>query len=186
MSRRGVEYSEEIAQRFLDMVQDGRTISHICDNEPDMPSRRTITRWFSTHPEFARRFDKAQQMQADVYFDKVIDTAEGRLDDEILASIKVTLPDGKIETPNSQRHMILAFREQRIRAYQYAAAKLKPRAYGDKQQMEISGNPDKPITTVTRIEIVAPQLQIAPPPPSALPVIEAKVTERERVNANPS
>lgn len=182
MSRRGVEYSEDIADRFLALVQDGRTVSSICETEPGMPNRRTITRWFTTQPEFAKRFDKAQQMQADVYFDKVIDTAEGRLDDEIIASMGVKKQG---ESPNSQRHMLLAFREQRIRAYQYAASKLKPRAYGDKQQMEISGNPDKPITTVTRIELVAPQLQLQAPTPTELPVIDVKIDQRERVNADP-
>lgn len=181
MSRRGVEYSEDVAQRFLDLVQEGRTVSSICETEPGMPNRRTITRWFTVHPEFSKRFDKAQEMQADVYFDKVVDTAEGRLDNEIMETMG---PKVANESPNSKRHMILAFREQRIRAYQYAAAKLKPRAYGDKQQMEVSGNPDRPITTVTRIELVAPQLQIAAPTPTQLPVIEAKVENSERVNVD--
>lgn len=155
MTKEAVPYSEDVAQRILEQVEEGRTMSSIC-SDPGMPNRRSVHVWLRTKVEFAKLYELAKERQGDVYFDKVIDVAEGRLDKQILDAMKVKTT--KDESPNSQRHMIVQLREQLIRAYQYAAAKRNPRNYGDKQQMEVVGNVSKTITNVTRIEIVAPQM----------------------------
>lgn len=155
MAARGdVTFSKDVCDRIIDEIQAGRTLSDIC-NDPGMPSRRSVSRWINQDADFEKRYESAKGIQADVLFEKIIDTAEGRLDDEI---IKGKAYKGKNESDNSRRHMIMQEREQRIRAYQFAISKLKPKKYGATQHVEISGNQDKPIQQVTRIELVAPQI----------------------------
>jgi hypothetical protein len=182
MARRGqVERTDDIIQRILDEVTDGRTLSSICD-DPGMPTRRTVSRWLTADPDFLKRYKIAEGIQADIWFEKVVDTAEGRHDDEILQSM---MTDNPLETANSKRHLLLQFRNQRIDAYKYAAGKIRPTKYGANQLIEVNSTVETKKTTVTRIELVAPEIDatgkamkvITDEVRKSLPIIDQKVLE---------
>src|SRR4051812_17208501 len=57
-----VDYSPEIADRFLLEVMSGRTMIDVC-SDPDMPHHATVNRWVATdHDGFAARYRSARQV----------------------------------------------------------------------------------------------------------------------------
>lgn len=147
-------YTVETAERILDAMVEGRMLVDICRAD-DMPARRTVLDWLNKYPDFKKKYDVAREMCADALFEQTISISRGHYDDEIIERQKGA---DKELSRGALRHVLLAEREQMIRTLQAAAGKLRPQKYGATQQIEISGNADKPVTTVTRIEIVAPQL----------------------------
>lgn len=175
-----VTYSPEVAERILDGLIEGRTLTSICST-PDMPDRRTVINWCQNVPEFAKRYDAANELKADFLFDEILDIADGRetvsQTDRIQSFLEAF--DTTDLSKGHGRTILIADRLMRIDARKYIVSKLRPRKYGQATQVEITGDPNKPITTITRIEIVAPQL--AGPAEKklieqqVLPAIEGKV-----------
>lgn len=76
----------------------------------------TVIRWMATNEEFARKCAQAREMQADVMDDKILDCAD--------ACTPETAHADKVK----------------ISAYQWRAEKLKPKKYGNKLDLEVSGD----------------------------------------------
>lgn len=108
---------------------DGKSMRQICD-EPGMPNRSTVLRWMEERPDFASKCARARELQADL------------MDDLVLEEAKTCTND------NAQAARV------RIAAYQWRAAKLAPKRYGDK--IAVGGADDLPaVQQVTQIQLVA-------------------------------
>ena len=103
------EYTEELADKICEGLMEGKSMVKICKS-PDMPSRSTILRWMNDLPEFEAKCARARLMQADLMDDLILDIAEN-CDEDNYQSSKVKLS-----------------------AYQWRAAKLAPKKYGEKLQ----------------------------------------------------
>lgn len=171
--KEAVGYSEEIAEAILDGLIEGRTLTQICSG-PSMPTRRTVINWTQNDPAFAKRYDQARELMADTLVDQILDIADGRDDEDEATRSKRFLDE--FDTTDLQkgtgRPIFIAERQMRIEARKYIAGKMKPRKYGAATQVEVVGDPTRPITTITRIEIVAPHL----------PGLAAKVIEHEPID----
>ena len=88
----------------------------------DMPDRGTVVRWLAEHPDFAAKYARAREAQADTMDDLILEEAE-KVTPETAAASRV-----------------------KIDAYKWRAAKLKPKVYGDKMQQEHSGEVGLTIT----------------------------------------
>lgn len=108
-------YSSEIAERIIEGLLDGKSLRRICEAD-DMPHRATILRWMGDDDEFATKCARAREMQADLMDDLILETADA----------------SKPETAASDR--------VKIAAYQWRAAKLQPKKYGDKLDLNHSGS----------------------------------------------
>lgn len=117
------DYSEELAERICLALIDGLSLAKICA-EDDMPHRSTVLRWLERHPEFAARYARARESQADFMDDMILDVAN--------ASTPETAAADRVK----------------IGAYQWRAAKLKPKKYGDRVLAEHTGPNGGPIQTV--------------------------------------
>lgn len=116
-------YTDEIADQICDRLQNGESLRQICRDE-SMPDRTTVYRWRGDRSEFATKYARAREAQGD-YMDDLIY-------DEALACT----------TENFQVARV------RIGAYQWRAAKLKPREYGERQSVELSGPEGAPLASV--------------------------------------
>ncbi len=130
-------FSAKVAQSILDRIAGGESLRRICADE-EYPSRQTVLRWLWGESEeanawgFVAKYARAREAQGDLMDDKILEEAE-------------------VATPDTA-----ALARVRIDAYKWRASKLKPKVYGDKQQLEHSGPGGDAIQTVTRIELVAP------------------------------
>jgi hypothetical protein len=101
------EYDEAVASVICDLIADGFSLRTICERE-DMPHRSTVLRWLDKYAGFAAIYARAREAQADA------------MDERILAVADASTS----ESANADRVKIMA--------YQWRAARLKPKVYGDK------------------------------------------------------
>jgi hypothetical protein len=113
-------YSAELADTIIDGITSGLSLRAICRAD-GMPDRATVFRWLEARPDFAAKYARAREFQAEANAEEIIDIA----DDE----------------DDAQRARV------RIDARKWVAAKLLPKRYGDKATVQHEGG-DKPIETV--------------------------------------
>lgn len=112
----------------------GESLVKICSDE-SMPNRVTVIRWMGKDEAFATKCARAREAQADLMDDKILDVAD-----------KCTA-----ETAQADR--------VKIAAYQWRAAKLAPKKYGERIVAEHMGKDGGPIQSETT-EIT---MKLAPP-----------------------
>ncbi|MEH6676146.1 hypothetical protein [Phenylobacterium sp.] len=125
-------YSEDIADEICGLLIEGLSLRKICDRD-DMPDRRTVMRWLDAHPDFAAKCARARELQADLMDDLILDTAEKTTSDNAAAA------------------------RVKIAAYQWRAAKLAPKKYGDASTLRHTGADGGPVqfANMTEAEIDA-------------------------------
>ena len=114
-------YSQKIADDICERLANGESLRRICLT-PNYPRQATVFRWLASHDEFREQYRVAREAQADTLADEIIDIADGKR-----AAYEGTDAD-------VQRDKLSVY------ARQWVAAKLKPRTYGDKTQLEHSGS----------------------------------------------
>ena len=148
-------YTQEKADEICKMLADGITLQTIC-TLPEMPDRQTVHNWMKSHPDFFDAYTYARQLQADSLAEQVIFEAMNSHD----------APIGRL----------------RMDALKWYASKLAPKKYGDKVEIEQTGNqnfkisfsvPDRD-TRDSLKELSAPIARIADAEP-----IEAEIVESE-------
>lgn len=104
----------EMEEAIINGLMDGYSLVQICKPNT-MPNRRTILRWMEDDEAFATRCARAREIQADLMDDKII-----QLIDEV-----------NVENASAMR--------VKLSALQWRASKLAPKKYGDKQEVEHTG-----------------------------------------------
>ena len=118
---RPTDYTLEMAATICGRLANGEALSAMC-REEDMPGLSTVYQWRAKHPEFAEMYARAREDQADTLADELVAVA----DDETI--------------PADSRRI-------RVDARKWAASKLKPRAYGDRLDMNHSGGVSVTLTS---------------------------------------
>jgi len=108
-------FTEELADEIFERIASGESMRMICESE-NMPHRSTVIRWMADNKDFATKCARAREFQSDVMDDLILDTAN--------ACTSETAQADKVK----------------IAAYQWRASKLAPKKYGDKLELEHSGN----------------------------------------------
>jgi hypothetical protein len=150
-----VEYTPETAKEICKMLEAGLTLTQICQI-PEMPHISTVYDWQDAFPDFAENYARARARQADTLANRVLDEAMNSHD----------APIGRL----------------RMDALKWYASKLAPKKYGDKVEIEQTGNqnfkisfsvPDRD-TRDSLKELAAPVARIQGAEP-----IEAEIVESE-------
>lgn len=110
------KYTEKLAIEILSSLGMGNSLAKTCRQE-NMPSFQSVYTWLKKYPDFLEDYTRAKDDSADANADKIDEIAEG-----VLA--------GEFEPANARTA---------IDAYKWSAAHKKPKKYGDKQQIEHSG-----------------------------------------------
>lgn len=110
---------------------------------PDMPNSSTIKAWRKTHSEFSAWYFEAKSFQAQLLVEEI---------DELLPSEIRYYHDAqgneRIDAPSAA--MIIA----KINNRKWTAARLAPKVYGDKQQIDVSS----PADTLNKIQALVADL----------------------------
>jgi hypothetical protein len=125
------DYSQEIADTICERIGDGESLRRICSEE-DMPNKATVFRWLAAHTEFSDQYARAREAQADTLFDEVLAIA----DTPMLGEKTKIGSDGKTETTTGD---MIEHRRLQVDARKWMAGKLRPKKYGDKLDVEHSG-----------------------------------------------
>ena len=109
--------TEAVAAAICQKLADGESLIAICRN-PAMPSRSTVHRWIREEDAFRERYVRAREDQADALADQVLEIADAAAGENRSASAA----------------------KLRIEARRWAAAKLKPRRYGERAGQDGAGD----------------------------------------------
>ena len=130
------EYTEEVAQEICERLSEGEGLVSIT-NDPHMPGQTTVYGWLFKRPEFAERYTRAREEQADTLADQILTIA-----DETPETVPIRDKEGNVIEIKIDSGYV-AWQKQRIEARKWTAAKFRPKRYGDK--VAIGGDPDNPI-----------------------------------------
>ena len=108
-------YSEEIADRIVERLQ-SLSLRQICEQFDDVPDRSTIHRWQDANPDFATKCARASKRHAQT----VLDSVQNEL---LTAKTKEAAYVAGVKMSHAQ----------------WYASKLEPKQYGDKLDLNHSG-----------------------------------------------
>lgn len=110
-------YSKELIERICEQVSNGKSLRAVC-RAKDMPSMSTVMAWLSENDEFSEQYRKAIEQREDFHFEEMMEIA-----DKVL--------------PESAE---VAKAKLQIDTRKWVLSRMNPKKYGDKQQMEHSGD----------------------------------------------
>lgn len=106
-SGRPTDYSPELASRICIGLIEGKSLRNICKG-PEFPDRTTVLYWLERYPDFASKYARARELQADFLDEEIMERAE-----------KATVADWQLA-------------RLQITTMQWRASKLAPKKYGDR------------------------------------------------------
>lgn len=121
-------YTEELGQRICELLCEGKTLTRICKENPNLPSDRTVRRWAldAEHP-FSPQYTRAREIGYHKMADETVDIADDGTND-------VTTNDGKMVVNTD----VIARSRLRVDTRKWLLSKALPKIYGDK--LELSGS----------------------------------------------
>lgn len=120
-----VKFSDKLFDRICERIAQGESLVAVC-KDAEMPDYSSVMRWLDSRPELRETYARARESQADFLADEMLDVARN-------SSNETYQPD-----------------RLRVDALKWRAAKLRPRVYGDKQDLNVSGGVT--IQVVTGVE----------------------------------
>jgi len=122
-------YNNHIATVICIRIAEGESLNRIL-KEQGMPAQSSVYEWLLRHPEFAEKYTRAREEQADTLADEIIDIA-----DESPETVEVRDKEGNVLDIKIDSGYV-SYQKQRIEARKWTAMKLKPRKYGDRVALE--------------------------------------------------
>lgn len=114
---RPTTYNQETADKICELIARGMSLRAICASA-DMPAGGTVHRWLAEHQDFQEQYARAREEQADGFADEIIDIADS-----------VAPETGEVAKAKLQ-----------IDARKWKAAKLAPKKYGDKSEIDVKSS----------------------------------------------
>ena len=121
-ARGGKLYSKALAQRILDRLAGGQSLKAACREE--CVDRSTVMWWTKTRKEFATAYNAARQAGYELLADDLLEA--------------VNRAHEVASDPESGSQRVAACRLE-VDTKKWILAKMLPKVYGDRTQMEISG-----------------------------------------------
>lgn len=136
------DYTEELCDRICAELSAGMSMRTVCKPD-DMPSAVTLFAWMRKHPEFLKRYEAAKAESADAMAEEMIDIADDGTNDWMEIHDK----DGecvgyKVNGEHVQRSRL------RVETRKWIAAKLKPKKYGEKVDLNHGVEVDNPLAVL--------------------------------------
>jgi hypothetical protein len=124
-------YNKRLADQICDQLAAGRALVDICSAK-DMPNPSTIYDWLKIHHEFAESYTHARETAGELRAAEILEIA----DTPMVGETRVFKADGSVEIREGD---MIEHRRLMIDARKWTAAKLKPKVYGEKHALELSG-----------------------------------------------
>lgn len=128
MTGRPTKYTQGLADIICERIADGESLRSIC-REQEMPDKATVFRWLASNDDFATKYTRAREAQADGFVDEMVEIADDGSNDWMEKNF------GE-ETRWVENGEVLRRSQLRISTRQWIAEKLKPKKYGAKVELE--------------------------------------------------
>ena len=124
---RPTDYTKDMADKICEKISGGLSLRAICA-EAGMPARGTVYRWLIENADFQDQYTRARDKQADYFAEEIVEIADSA-EAESAAVAKAKL---------------------QIDARKWAASKIAPKKYGDKQEIDVKSS-DGSMTPAVRL-----------------------------------
>ena len=114
---RPTDYTKDMADKICEKISGGLSLRAICA-EAGMPARGTIYRWLIENADFQDQYTRAREKQADYFAEEIIEIADSAVAESAAVS------KSKLQ----------------IDARKWAASKIAPKKYGDKQEIDVKSS----------------------------------------------
>lgn len=118
---------------ICERIANGESLRAICDDE-GMPATSTVFLWLADDATFSEQYARAREAQADAVFDDILSIADDGRNDWMERKNADGQNIGWQENGEAIRRSQL-----RIDARKWMAGKLKPKKYGEKLDLNLSG-----------------------------------------------
>lgn len=136
------DYTPELADRICAQLASGLSLRSVSKAE-DMPSCVTMFAWMRKHPEFLKQYGMAKAEAADAMVEEMLDIADDGTNDWMEIHDKEGECVGyKVNGEHVQRSRL------RVDTRKWIAAKLKPKKYGEKVDVNHGVEADNPLATL--------------------------------------
>jgi hypothetical protein len=126
---RPTKYTQELADEICEHLAIGESIRTVCLPE-HMPAVSTFFKWLREHEEFSKQYARAKQESADAMAEDILDIADNGTNDWYERENK----DGSTsEVVNTD---VIARSRLRVDTRKWLMAKMKPKTYGDKLEVD--------------------------------------------------
>lgn len=152
-SRKGVGgrpsgYSPERAAQICALIAEGLSLRKICAMD-GMPDKSTVFNWLARYPEFVDQYARARELGSEVWAEEMLDIADDGTNDWVEKLDRDGNPTGQMVF----HHEHVQRSKLRVDTRKWLLAKLQPKKYGDKIDLNHGGQADNPVRSL--IEQVA-------------------------------
>jgi hypothetical protein len=129
-------YSREKAVEICtEIATTTRGLDRICDENPTFPQPRTVYRWLSENEDFRQLYRQARVDQCQLWADQLVEIADTPKVGQI-STISGRGKDGKPTVKETKLVDMVERTRLRLETRRWLLAKLRPREYGDKIEIE--------------------------------------------------
>lgn len=129
------QWTQEVEDEIFKRISDGESIRSICKDDW-LPSWTTVNKRLAVDAEFATRYARAREDQADKIFDEILEI---------------------VDSTNPENVQVARLR---MDARKWMAGKLRPKVYGEKVTQEHQGPDGGPVqVSEIRYTVVRPSAQ---------------------------
>lgn len=134
---RPTKYTQELADAICAELAQGKSLRTVCGTgdgldtpkQKVMPSVATVFNWFRVHPDFLEQYTRAKEESADAMADEVIDIADDGHNDWMVR--RYGSQEAWVENGEAINRSKL-----RVETRKWLMAKMKPKKYGDKLDLD--------------------------------------------------
>jgi transposase-like protein len=123
------QWTEETRLTILEKLSEGNSLRSICA-EQGMPSESLVRKWTTLEPEFGTQYARAREAGMDAMADEILAIA-----DDVASDYKETADGRKVIDQEAINRSRL-----RVDARKWLMSKIAPKTYGDKLDLNHSGN----------------------------------------------
>lgn len=124
------KFTDDAASAICERIALGESLRSICTDE-SMPAQSTVFKWLMDQPQFSEQYTRAREMQADTLFDDILEISDDARNDWMERRGE----DDAGWVANGEH---IQRSKLRVEARKWMAGKLKPKKYGDKQEIELT------------------------------------------------
>jgi hypothetical protein len=140
-------YTREKGLSICELLTDNLTVNEITKMD-GMPCMATIFKWIKDIPEFAELYAQAREMQAHRLFNELLEIADDAKNDWMERNCKEGEAPGYVA--NAEH---IARSRLRVDTRKFMLAKVLPKIYGEKLDLNVGGQQENPVVVEHQFNI---------------------------------
>lgn len=139
---RSSTFTQEMADRICAALAEGKSMRTVCNGD-GMPAMSTVFKWLRENPGFSEQYAKAKEESADALVEEMLDIADDGTNDWMEQHSQDGEAVGyKLNGEAVQRSRL------RVETRKWIAAKLKPKKYSEKLDLNHGVQPENPLASL--------------------------------------